>query len=169
MLPFARLKEIEPPAMPAATAMDLAQIAGDLRRGLKIRQADLARRAGVSRQWIVAMEQGKPTLEVGLVLRTLEVLGLELTLKPLDPPGLDDQGPARRSTEKLRDPMPPPRPAQDEARGGAAAAVGGECDEGVGGGGLMTETYLPDKTTNAILIHQYISNAVLAFIYYLIF
>lgn len=85
MMPFARLKEIEPPARRAATAMDFAQIAGDLRRGLKIRQADLARRAGVSRQWIVAMEQGKPTLEVGLVLRTLEVLGLELTLKPLDP------------------------------------------------------------------------------------
>jgi len=67
-------------------AMALGDFVGDLRRGLKIRQADLALRAGVSRQWIVAFEQGKPTLEVGLVLRTLETLGLEVEIKPRDPP-----------------------------------------------------------------------------------
>jgi y4mF family transcriptional regulator len=65
--------------------MELAGIVADLRRGLKIRQADLARRVGVSRQWIVAMEQGKPSVEIGLVLRTLETLGLECVLTPIDP------------------------------------------------------------------------------------
>ena len=72
--------------MRAPNAMALGGFVADLRRGLKIRQADLALRAGVSRQWVVAMEQGKPTLEVGLVLRTLETLGLEVTVRPLDPP-----------------------------------------------------------------------------------
>ncbi len=73
-------------AMPTPNIMALGDAICDLRRGLKIRQADLALRAGVSRQWIVALEQGKPTLEVGLVLRTLETLGLAVTLTPADPP-----------------------------------------------------------------------------------
>ena len=72
--------------MAAPNAMALGDFVGTLRRGLKIRQADLALRAGVSRQWIVAFEQGKPTLEVGLVLRTLETLGLEIEISPRDPP-----------------------------------------------------------------------------------
>ncbi len=73
-------------AMPAPNIAALGGFVAELRRSLKIRQADLALRAGVSRQWIVAMEQGKPTLEVGLVLRTLETLGLEVSVAPLDPP-----------------------------------------------------------------------------------
>ncbi len=73
-------------AMPAPNIAALGGFVADLRRSLQIRQADLALRAGVSRQWIVALEQGKPTLEVGLVLRTLETLGLEVAVTPLDPP-----------------------------------------------------------------------------------
>lgn len=72
-------------AMTAPNSSALGGFIGDLRRSLKIRQSDVARRAGVSRQWIGALEQGKPTLELGLVLRTLEVLGLEITLHPIDP------------------------------------------------------------------------------------
>ena len=72
--------------MATPNSMALGGFVCTLRRGLKIRQADLALRAGVSRQWIVALEQGKPTLEVGLVLRTLETLGLAVHVTPLDPP-----------------------------------------------------------------------------------
>lgn len=39
-------------------------------------QADLAQRAQVSRQWIVAIEGGKATAEIAPVLRTLAALGL---------------------------------------------------------------------------------------------
>jgi len=39
-------------------------------------QAELASRAGVTRQWIIAVERGKPTAEVGAVLRTITALGL---------------------------------------------------------------------------------------------
>jgi HTH-type transcriptional regulator/antitoxin HipB len=39
----------------------------------------LAERVGVSRQWIVDVEKGKPRTEVSLILRTLDVLGIPLT------------------------------------------------------------------------------------------
>lgn len=41
-------------------------------------QARLAERAGTSRAWIVAVEKGKATAEVGAVLRTLTALGLRV-------------------------------------------------------------------------------------------
>ena len=34
----------------------------------------------MSRQWIVDVEQGKPRLEIGLVLRTADALGIVLTV-----------------------------------------------------------------------------------------
>jgi y4mF family transcriptional regulator len=39
-------------------------------------QAQLAERAGVTRQWIISVEKGKSTAEVGAVLRTLAALEL---------------------------------------------------------------------------------------------
>jgi HTH-type transcriptional regulator/antitoxin HipB len=46
-------------------------------------QAELARRAGVSRKWIYEFEAGKPTAELGLLLRVLEELGLGLEVGPI--------------------------------------------------------------------------------------
>lgn len=37
-------------------------------------------RAGVSRKWVYEFEAGKPTAELRLILRTLDVLGLTLEL-----------------------------------------------------------------------------------------
>ena len=48
---------------------------GRLARGLD--QTELARRIGVSRQWLVAIEKGKPRAEIGLVLRALRELDLD--------------------------------------------------------------------------------------------
>lgn len=48
-------------------------------------QAALADRAKVSRQWVVAFEAGKPTAEVGSVLRTVAALGYVLDLVPATP------------------------------------------------------------------------------------
>lgn len=45
-------------------------------------QADLARRAQVSRQWIVAIERGKVTAEIAPILRTLTALGLMVDIVP---------------------------------------------------------------------------------------
>lgn len=49
-------------------------------------QALLAEKAGVSRQWIVAVESGKRTAEVGHVLSTVAALGCVLDLIPAVPP-----------------------------------------------------------------------------------
>jgi HTH-type transcriptional regulator / antitoxin HipB len=50
------------------------------RRGLS--QAELAARAGVSRQWVIAVEQGRTNgLEVGLLMRVLDALDASLTVR----------------------------------------------------------------------------------------
>ena len=41
-------------------------------------QTDLARKAGVSRQWLSALENGKPSVEMGKVLVVLSVLELSV-------------------------------------------------------------------------------------------
>ena len=41
-------------------------------------QAELARRIGVSRQWVVEVERGKPRAEIGLILRALNALDTPL-------------------------------------------------------------------------------------------
>lgn len=48
------------------------------RAQLGLSQAELATRAGISRQWISEFEGGKSTAELGLVLRLVEALGLHL-------------------------------------------------------------------------------------------
>lgn len=47
-------------------------------------QASLAKRIGVSRQWVVEVEGGKPRAEIGLVLRALNALDapLQVDLTP---------------------------------------------------------------------------------------
>ena len=48
------------------------------RRKLKLTQSDLARKIGVGRHWVVAIERGKSRAEIGLVLRTLNALDIPL-------------------------------------------------------------------------------------------
>lgn len=49
-----------------------------LRRAAGLSQVDLARRVGVSRQWLIDLEAGKRTVEAGLVLGALQALGATL-------------------------------------------------------------------------------------------
>ena len=81
--------------MQVRTPLDLGLAIRDRRRKLKLSQTELARKAGVGRQWVVAMERGKPRAELGLVLRTLSALNLPLTIdsgdRPL--PSSDDLSP----------------------------------------------------------------------------
>ena len=57
---------------------DLGLVVRERRRELGLDQAAVAERVGVSRQWVVEVEKGKPRAEVGLLLRLLRALGLEL-------------------------------------------------------------------------------------------
>ncbi len=64
------------------TPLDLGLAIRDRRRKLKLSQNELARKAGVGRQWVVAIEQGKSRAELSLILRTLAALDLPLTIDP---------------------------------------------------------------------------------------
>jgi HTH-type transcriptional regulator/antitoxin HipB len=59
---------------------DIAAAVRGRRTDLGLNQADLARRVGVSRKWLVEFEAGKPSAELGLALRVLDELGLVLDL-----------------------------------------------------------------------------------------
>jgi HTH-type transcriptional regulator / antitoxin HipB len=48
------------------------------RRQLGLDQSALAEKVGVSRQWIIEIEKGKPRAAIGLILRTLNALGILL-------------------------------------------------------------------------------------------
>jgi HTH-type transcriptional regulator / antitoxin HipB len=67
-----------PPVNPLRNLKDLGAAIRERRRQLGLDQKALAARVGVSRQWIVEVEHGKPRAAVGLVLQTLEALGLQL-------------------------------------------------------------------------------------------
>ena len=60
------------------TPADLGAAIRDRRRQLDLDQAALAKRIGVSRQWVIGIEQGRSRAELGLVLRALDVLGIRL-------------------------------------------------------------------------------------------
>jgi HTH-type transcriptional regulator/antitoxin HipB len=65
------------------TPQDIGLTIRERRLQLGIDQSDLARRVGVSRQWLVEIEKGKPRAEIGLVLRTLRELDLDVWLGDL--------------------------------------------------------------------------------------
>lgn len=74
--------------MKADSVHDFASIVRGRRHELGLTQAALADRAGVSRKWVHELEGGKPTAELGLVVRTLQALGLELDVRdPASVPG----------------------------------------------------------------------------------
>lgn len=69
---------------------DFGAFVRDRRRDLGLTQGQLATRAGVSQRWLAAVEAGKSTVQLGLVLRVLAVLDIELEVaSPTAPPGVD--------------------------------------------------------------------------------
>jgi len=59
---------------------DLGLVVRSVRRASKVRLDDLAATAGVSKQFASDVERGKPTVQLGLVLKLLSELGLPLKL-----------------------------------------------------------------------------------------
>ena len=62
------------------TPGDLGQILRARRKQLGWNQAELAEQIGVSRQWLIDIEKGKPRAELGLALRAIYALGLSMHL-----------------------------------------------------------------------------------------
>lgn len=67
--------------MQVRNARDLGLMIKDRRRRLSLSQADLASRIGTSRHWVMHVEAGKPSVELGLVLNALSALGLTCNLR----------------------------------------------------------------------------------------
>jgi HTH-type transcriptional regulator / antitoxin HipB len=59
----------------------------DQRRQRGLDQSELAAKIGATRQWVIAVEKGKPGAAVGLILRALDALGLSLSADRLDATG----------------------------------------------------------------------------------
>ena len=59
---------------------NIGHIIRRVRKKLGVTQSDLALSAGTGLRFIVELEKGKPTCQIGKVLRTLQVLGIQLKL-----------------------------------------------------------------------------------------
>ena len=77
-----------------STPEDLGLLIRAVRKSTKVRQDDLSALAGVSRQFAIHVEQGKPTAQLGRVLLLLKELGITLTA--------DIPAEAAEALEKLR-------------------------------------------------------------------
>lgn len=62
------------------TPRDIGLLIYERRRSRSLSQRALAEQVGVSRQWIVEIERGKLRAELALVLRTLQVLDIQLAV-----------------------------------------------------------------------------------------
>lgn len=70
-------------------ARDLGLHVRERRRAAGLTQQELATRARVSRRWLSDLEAGKPSAEIGLVLRVVAALGLYADLQPVPPVDID--------------------------------------------------------------------------------
>jgi HTH-type transcriptional regulator/antitoxin HipB len=68
--------------MNIVSVKDLAVCIKQARNDRGWTQAQLAEQAGVSRDWVIGLEAGKASVELGLVLRTMKALGLPLSISP---------------------------------------------------------------------------------------
>ena len=68
--------------MRAATPRELGLLVRERRHDLRLSQQELAERAGVSRPWLVAVEQGHSRAELGKLLALQAELGLALDVSP---------------------------------------------------------------------------------------
>jgi HTH-type transcriptional regulator/antitoxin HipB len=81
------------------TPIDLGLAIRERRKQLRLDQQALATRAGVSRQWIIAIEHGKPRAEIGLILRVLRELDLQLDVTVADASRVAKRGRAATSDD----------------------------------------------------------------------
>ena len=60
------------------TPADLGAVIRDRRKQLKLDQAAFAKQIGVSRQWVIGVERGHARAALGLVLRAVDALSIQL-------------------------------------------------------------------------------------------
>lgn len=74
------------------TPRDLGSAIRERRKALSLDQVELAKRVGVSRRWLIQVENGKPGASLGLLLRTLHALDIPLSIdvEPMPPRPLSE-------------------------------------------------------------------------------
>ncbi|MEM7211066.1 MAG: helix-turn-helix transcriptional regulator [Pseudomonadota bacterium] len=85
------------------TPRDIGALIRDHRKRLKLDQHALAEEIGVSRQWVIEVEKGKPGAELGLVMRALDALGLTINLPSPSDPGAPGSDPLSEIIDAARD------------------------------------------------------------------
>jgi HTH-type transcriptional regulator / antitoxin HipB len=64
------------------TPTQIGQLIRDTRKKLGVTQKDLALTSGTGLRFIIELEKGKETCEIGKVLAILNTLGIKITLTP---------------------------------------------------------------------------------------
>jgi|CXWJ01.1.fsa_nt_gi transcriptional regulator with XRE-family HTH domain len=64
------------------TSAELGAVVHEARVAAGLTQAEAARRAAVSRKWLIELEQGHSNAQLGKVLHTLRSLGLTIEIAP---------------------------------------------------------------------------------------
>ena len=97
----------------ATTPQEVARLVREQRKRRGLSQQMLAELVGVSRQWVIALEQGKPTAELGLVLQALAAIGLRVDVRDRADAGDDESAALHQATaeviERTRAGDSPPR------------------------------------------------------------
>ena len=72
------------------TPRDIGRLVRETRKGLGVTQKELALTSGTGLRFIIELEKGKETAEIGKVLTILQTLGIQLILTP--PPAATKRG-----------------------------------------------------------------------------
>jgi y4mF family transcriptional regulator len=64
------------------TPQDIGRLVRETRKGLGVTQKELALTSGTGLRFIIELEKGKETAEIGKVLTILRTLGIQLILTP---------------------------------------------------------------------------------------
>jgi HTH-type transcriptional regulator/antitoxin HipB len=64
------------------TSQDIGKLVRETRKGLGVTQKALALTSGTGLRFIIELEKGKETAEIGKVLTVLQTLGIQLILTP---------------------------------------------------------------------------------------
>ena len=76
------------------TPEQLGALVRQTRKSLGVTQRDLALTSGTGIRFVIDLEKGKPTCEIGKVLMIINTLGIKMSLSA--PPSKDSVAPARK-------------------------------------------------------------------------
>jgi len=68
------------------TSQDLGRIVRETRKKLAVTQKALALTSGTGLRFVIELEKGKPTCEIGKALNVVQTLGIRITLTPPSAP-----------------------------------------------------------------------------------